>query len=377
MPEDTSVRELLRQLRAHDWEVRQEASRQLQSVSDPDALPLFLEAMDDDDLSVRVAAVNALSNYAPEQVDGALEKALFDDEWEVQWAAMRSLGQVHKESALRHLGDRLPDKRISGLQSLTKKKAIRWNKAIVASLDDESDDVRIASVRAIIELHLHDALEPLRRQLRHASPELKAWLAEALLHLGQPLHADDPNDPPPHLLPCDECEHLLPPSRLYRAATWTQDPRLLCQFHYEEWVEKMEPFESKFKRCKACQSHWPKYEFVDGLCPSCRRSRFDSLALVTDEDQFRCFRCHKTFPERSMSPASPDNEPLCSRCAYNVSNLAAKQPFLSNHAVHFLSEAFENGYFLCERSRHFYPLGEMAEGEDFRDQCVSKEYAKS
>ncbi len=375
MSDELDPRELLEQLRSHDTVLRQEASRHLQSISDPAALPLLADAIQDDDLSVRIAAVITLSNYELEQVQEHLEQALFDEEWEVQWAAMKGLGSIHKETALRHMGDRLPEKRVSGIQSLVKKKARHFEKAFQASLDDESDDVRKAAAWAIMKLRLYDSAEALQEQMSDASRELQAWLAEALLQLGVPIQERDEEGHPLHLQPCAECNHLLPPTQLYRLSRWNHDPILLCQFHFEEQSEKLEPFEGKFKKCKTCMTYWPKYEFVDGSCPSCREQRFMNLPQLPD-DQFRCFRCQKSFPERSQSPASSPEEPICTRCAHSIAQLSGKQPFLSNRAIHFLSTAFENGHFLCEKSRYFKPLDEMAVGEDFRDECISKEYVK-
>ncbi len=373
------VEALLEKLRDSDWSVRQDASKQLQSVNDASALPILNKATQDDDLSVRVAAVSCLSNFELELVQATLEKTLFDAEWEVQWASLRALGQLHKEPALRHMGDRLPEKRIAGIQNLVKKRARHFVLPLCASLDDECEDVQIAGVRAIMELHLKEAIEPLQAHIAKASPELRAWFAEALLLLGglRLSQGQGPDTTPLHLLPCHECQHLLPPSQLHKVRTWNKEAKLLCQFHFEDCVEQIEPFEGKLKRCKLCLTHWPKYEFTDGSCPSCRKQRYEHLAPLNHDDQFRCFRCHKTFPSRNVSPASQPNEPLCSRCAYNVARLTAKQPFLSERTIHFLSEAFENGFFLCEQSRHFYPLKEMAEGEDFRDRCVSKDYSKT
>ena len=372
------VEELLEKLRDTEYSVRHEAARKLQNISDAAVLPVFLRAIEDDDLSVRMAIVSALSNFEPEQVTELLHQTLFDTEWEVQWASLRALGQLYKESSLRSMGDRLPEKRIAGIQGLVKKQNKQFAIALFASLDDESIDVQIASVRAIIDLHLTEAIEPLQNHLDGAGPELKAWLAEALLRLGGPFPTTSSDEEhPAYLLPCTKCKHNLPPSQLHKVQTWNKEAQFFCQFHFEELIEKIEPFEGKLKRCKSCHTHWPKYEFVDGGCPSCRKQRFENLPPVDNENQFRCFRCQKTFPVRNTSPASQNNKPICSRCAYSMARLCPKQPFLSEQAIHFLSEAFDNGFFLCEQSRHFYPLEEMAEGEDFRDPCVSKEYSKA
>lgn len=376
MSEELNPQELLQQLRSEDTSLRQEASRSLQSISNVNALPLFAEAIHDDDLSVRMAVVSTLSNFELEHVEELLEQAMFDEEWEVQWAAMKAMGSLHKETGLRYMGDRLSEKRINGIQSLVKKRARHFEKAFIASLDDESDDVRKMAAWAIMELRLHNAIPYLEEQLKDASRELQSWFAEALLQLGTPVQERDEEGHPLHLQPCAECNHLLPPTQLYRLSRWNQEPILLCQFHFEERTEKLEPFEGKFKKCKVCMTHWPKYEFVDGSCPSCREQRYLNLPQLPD-DQFRCFRCQKSFPERSQSPASPPGQPTCTRCAHATAQLSGKQPFLSDHASHFLSTAFENGFFLCEKSRYFRPLDEMAVGEDFRDECLSKEYAKT
>lgn len=376
MLEELSLPQLLDMLRHEDWTLRQEATKLLQQIQNPNAWPTLLETWQDDDLSVRIGVVGALGNFEQPEVIAVLEQALFDEEWEVQWAAMRSLGQIYKEPLLRQMGDRLPEKRITGIQGLLKKPTPWLEKALCAALDDESDAVCKASIQALIKLNTTTAVPHLERHLLRATREQQAWLAEALFHLGSPTSLRDNLLQPLHFLPCKICQHQLLPSQLYRTQVWNEDPQYLCQFHFEEYNEKMEPFEGKLKSCKLCQTYWPKYEYVETYCPDCREQRYQAMPPVEEVDHFRCHRCHKLYAQRSRSPASTPHEPTCTRCAYLVATLTPKPPFFSDHAIHFLSEAFENGYFLCEQSRLFHPLDALVQGEDFRDHCLSKEPSK-
>lgn len=377
MSDELSVSTLLNNLRGGDWQLRQEAARQMQQLQNPIHLPELLEARDDDDLSVRTGVVGALGNYEHPDAIEALEQALFDDDWEVQWAAMRSLGQIYKEPLLRQMGDRLPEKRITGIQGLLKKPLPAFRTALCAALDDESDSVQLNSIQALIKLQATEAIPYLEQHLPRSPRKQQAWLAEALVVLGKPSSRKDDHGHPLHLLPCQICQHLLPPSELYQTQVWNEAPKQLCRFHFEEYAEKIEPFEGKLKLCKLCHTHWPKYEYTDSYCPECREQRYRAMPPVEDPEQFRCHRCHKIHTQRHLSPMSSSQEPICSRCAYTIATLTSKPPFYSEHAIHVLSEAFENGYFLCEQSHLFLPLAELAEGEDFRDPCLSREFAKS
>jgi hypothetical protein len=300
---------------------------------------------------------------------------MFDQDWEIQLATMRTLAQIWKEPVMRQIGDRLPEKRILGINTLANKKDPKYHRVFLATLDDESPEVRLASIRALSKVKATEAIETLRQMYTRESDELRVWIAEALDFLGVPLKSDTHPDRPAHLLPCGACQHLLPPSQLKRIAYWQCEPFLLCQFHFEEFLEKIDPFEGKFRNCKWCNTYWPKVELVEGSCPPCRSQRYDNLPELSESDLFRCFRCHKTFPLRNQSPTcTKKTEPICVRCAYQIATLSPNSPFFTKHAIHFLSENFENGLFLCEVSHKFCPLEQLAQGTDFRDYCISLEH---
>lgn len=368
MLEMPSVEELIQSLRDPEASVRKDASRRLRDLPKEDVPAPMLEAAFDDDFSVRLAVVEALSSYPDDNVIEILKKALFDEEWEVQWAAMRSLGSIWKEADLRKMGDKLPEKRIAGLEAIAKKPKDICLVPAIASLDDEQEEVCAAAIRTLAAFRDPAAIVPLRKLLDDVGQELQALIAETLSLLGDPEINEIGRD---YLMACDQCGHKLPPSFLFKISQWDQPSTHLCQFHYDEFCEANKPFIGKLKACKLCKEHWPKVELVEGACPNCRATRYESMTPSSD-DQFRCFHTHKLRPRRDLSPASPPNQPLSSKAAYQISQQSVKAPFLTDKAVQFLEHAYDQGLLLCEECRTFVPMEEIAKGQDFRDQCVCR-----
>lgn len=381
MQETIELKAFIEKLRTGKSDERLDAIRKIRAFKDPEGLDQLLRYREDEDLEVRQTVIEALQNFLHPKVEKALEEALFDEEWEIQWAAMKSLGTLWNENALNKLGDKLPEKRIAGLESLTKKAESRFLKPILAILDDELEEVQdlallsLGSFSACLgAAEMEEAIKYVKGMCRRASPERLAIINETLTQLGNSEQRRQAHSEKAHQLQCDVCKQVLPYSFLKKVGSWRKEKTYLCQFHFEEYVEKVAPFEGKLKICKMCKSHRPKVELVEGACPSCRTSRYEALSMG-NVNQFRCTHCHKQKPKREQAPVNPYGLPICSRCAYKVTQQSANPPFLTSNAVQFLKKAQESGYFLCEKRREFLPIENRGIGTSFRDKCYSKSAA--
>ena len=100
---------LIQALSNEDGSVRSEAVSALGQVGDESTIPHLLNALSDGDSSVRNAAVSALGNVGDESVISHLFNALSDEDSSVRNAAVSALGNVGDESVISHLLNALSD----------------------------------------------------------------------------------------------------------------------------------------------------------------------------------------------------------------------------------------------------------------------------
>ena len=106
---------------------------------------VFLEALNDSDTSVRILAINQLTNYKKVEAIGPISDLLKHDSHEgVRAAAASSLGQLGHQEANRHLLD---------------------------ALSDRSADVLRAAIRGLGWLKSKESIEPLKEKLRGDNEE--------------------------------------------------------------------------------------------------------------------------------------------------------------------------------------------------------------
>ncbi len=347
----------------------QDVLRQLRDFKEDESVfSLLITMLEDDDMDVRAVSIEALGSFKSFNPIPTLEKALEDEEWEVKWAALRALGTFWGIPNLKKMGDRLIDKRVAGIESI--QRSPQFFNAFIAALDDE-EEVQSAAIQALFELEDERAISHLERLSDEVSLERKAQIKEVLLSLqgmNYPFNDDDDR----YLLACDECGQALPYSSLMRVANRFENTKYLCQFHFEEYQEKVEAFQGKLKQCKVSKIYWPKVDLVEGTSPPVREKRYYALPPV-GEGEFRCFYHHKVRKMKDLSPVSKQGAPLCHKAAYTLAKQSANPPFLTKYAIQFLREAYDKGFLLCERTRIFHPFQEIEIGEDFRDKCYSYE----
>ena len=361
----TPLEQVLQQLESEEEDVRNKATRFLRDYRKPEHLELLLVASLHDVMDVRVAVAEALGGFPDdERAEGSLLQALEDEEWEVQWAATRALGNLWKEPVLKKVGHKQADKRVNGIESVAKNPDPRFLEPLLSRLDDE-EEIQTAAVRALAELGEGAAIPYLRELFDEGDSELKALIEEALLRLGD---RNPPRCEGDDALTCEVCSLPFPISFMKKVSGHKEDVRWFCYTHFLEFEKEREPFDGKYKMCKQCKTHWPRVELLESTCPDCRQSNYMSLSETSDE-QFRCHRCHKVYGFYDLSPVSKPYKPYCHRCAYKMANNSANQPYLTPHAVEIHEEAYERGFILCEQCRLFVSE-DLFEGEpDFRDRA--------
>lgn len=158
-----------------------------EDAAEPPPLPAFaitalIDAMDDDDESVRRAAVYAFSRYGqPEAVDRLAASIADDDEW-TRLFAVRGIGRsgVAKAggaltAALDDASDRVRSEAIAALA------ALEWvDRISVALASDPSFHVRAALARALEADDSAGSLETLRALEQDTSPTVRTAAIEAL-----------------------------------------------------------------------------------------------------------------------------------------------------------------------------------------------------
>ncbi len=368
---------------AEDWSSKLEKIEL--GLCSPEELFNFLR---EPHLAVKIAAIEALSRAEPDpRLVNELRKLLGDPEWEVKWAALRTLGALLGEPLLQKMGSPLGEERKKALLSAIKNRRRDLAFAIYSLLDDERDCVVKTALEAIAFLGLEEGVEKAIEFYSSFSPELKSqvylFFKEELLRRNLFIEGELPR--------CSVCEHPLSGDNLFRAGTWSGSYRYFCRFHFEEFCEAEKPFEGKFYRCKVCDGYWPKYQIVDQSCPICREQRFSELLSARRESQILCFLCQKTRREGELFPIkfralssrrelewgpSVEGQRICFHCAEKLATEKVDEPYFSERGIYFLSSLEGEGFFFCDECRGFYPLSERFSGSDFRDFSICKNCAE-
>lgn len=352
------------------WEVRKDAIRLLRDLKTPEAFSTLLGLLeDDDDMELRATAVEALAIFAKEESEPPVLATLKDPEWEVQWAAMRALSSLWQEPALRKMGDPSIDKRISGIESIGRKKDNRFIPVLIAALDDETDVQRVA-VLALSPFYDPDITDAMKRLADEVEDEILAMFQEYLEMRGEAL--PDGEDA---RLTCRDSGIRLPYSRLVHVGTSKEGRFWLSKPHFEEFQTRIDPFEGKLRTCKQCKIEWPRYECNEGYCPECREKRYMEMESP-EEGFFRCSYTHKVRAIRELSPVQEDDSPLSHRGAYQIATQSPNSPFISHRAMTFLRKAYKEGYLLCEKLHQFLPLDRFPPESYYLDPCVSTDLSK-
>jgi HEAT repeat protein len=102
-----AIPHLAQALQDEAWWVRKAACEALEAIGDPQAIPPLLQALQDEDWGVRAAACKALGKIGDPQAIPHLAQALQNEAWGVRAAACEALGKIGDPQAIPHLAQAL------------------------------------------------------------------------------------------------------------------------------------------------------------------------------------------------------------------------------------------------------------------------------
>jgi len=183
-------------------EIRQQIARALGEIGSAEAVGPLIQALRDEDESVRAAAANALGRIGDARAVEPLIQALRDSNWRVRAAAAKALGRIGDvravEPLVQALGDENESVRMAAVKAAVKigreaiqplTEALIWTAAVkirceavkplIEALRDEDGSVRAAAAEALVRIG-REAVEPLIQALRDEDKSVRAAAAEVL-----------------------------------------------------------------------------------------------------------------------------------------------------------------------------------------------------
>jgi CheY-like chemotaxis protein len=147
-----------------------------------------IQALDDTEGAVRLAAVEALKRLKKRRAVEPLIALLDDQELEVRLAAVQALGILGEKQAVGPLVDRLDDADIGWavILALGRLKSRQAIELLLAALDDENALVRIMAALSLGRVGAKRAVAPLKEMLADGDVWVHQAAALALNQLGHP-----------------------------------------------------------------------------------------------------------------------------------------------------------------------------------------------
>jgi len=143
-------------------EIRQQIARALGEIGSAEAVEPLIQALRDEDESVRAAAANALGRIGDARAVEPLIQALRDSNWRVRAAAAEELGRIRDVRAVKPLIQALRDSnwrvRAAAAEALGRIGDARAVEPLVQALGDEDKSVRAAAAGALVRIR-HEAVE--------------------------------------------------------------------------------------------------------------------------------------------------------------------------------------------------------------------------
>jgi HEAT repeat protein len=177
-----------RELHSTDVEVRRRGAQQLRDLPPRSASRLASAALDDADVEVRLAALDACSSLRVAGLGERLVPWLSDGERRLRLAAAEALSDSPSLRAVpslgRALGDTDPGVRSAAATALGKSAAPEAVLALLGHLDDTVPEVRRDVALALGDLGNPRAVVPLIGKIQDARPIVRQGVAEALAQLG-------------------------------------------------------------------------------------------------------------------------------------------------------------------------------------------------
>lgn len=194
-PSDDALAQLLNQLQAHDWGVRQKAARSLneyaqtlRGVADDSVIQRLVAALSDADWVVRFAISEALGWFADAASVPALIERVQDPKWKVKVAAVRSLAEIGDLTAVEPVIAALNDEHnlvreaaAEALGTLGDRRAVD---SLVAAMDDDERFVRLAAIDALGKIREPGTINALVSQLNQDDDAIRCFAVYALARIG-------------------------------------------------------------------------------------------------------------------------------------------------------------------------------------------------
>ena len=185
-----AVPALIAALKDNDVEVRRAAVQSLSNFDDPRAIPGFIDALHDSDPEVRGSAASALGSFEDRRAIPGLIGLLKDQNKDVREAALSSLGsfpgEIPVEALVQALGDPDPEVRAAALGLASRRSDDdkpadpQVVQAVTNLIADPNADVRSEAAEALSSLNLKEAPAGLLAAAKDKNPDVRQHVAEAL-----------------------------------------------------------------------------------------------------------------------------------------------------------------------------------------------------
>ncbi|MEP7050613.1 MAG: HEAT repeat domain-containing protein [Pseudomonadota bacterium] len=186
----SAVLRVERDLHSTDVEVRRRAAQSLRELPPSSGSRLASAALDDADVDVRLAALDACSSLRVAGLGDRLVPWLSDGERRLRLAAAEALSDNPSQRAVpslgRALGDADPGVRSAAAIALGKSGAPEAVLALLGHLDDGAPEVRRDVALGLGDLGDARAVVPLIGKIQDARPMVRQGVAEALAQLADP-----------------------------------------------------------------------------------------------------------------------------------------------------------------------------------------------
>lgn len=163
-------------VRDPDHEVRLFAVNMLHQTELPESLPVLMDALNDEDVNVRIAAVEALGRIGDSTAIAALQKLLSDEPW-VAMAAVAAIGEIGGDEAVEALSECLGNEQLEEIALEVLRRS--GTSSAIGMLADhfESSADPDTTLRAIINIAEREKIRPhaglFRKLLPHAAGMLQ------------------------------------------------------------------------------------------------------------------------------------------------------------------------------------------------------------
>ncbi len=174
-----------------DWknqpaDLRVECVDILGEIGDKRAVPVIIDVIDEDRMTMRYNAARALGRIGDKKAAPALIKSLGDEEWEVRFYATEALGKIDDKSAAKPLANLIlvdpSDKvRLAAIESLDKLEGTTEYRSVLEAFADSNQEIRSYAVELAASWDVKEAVPAIVDMLKNdRSNTVRASCAHAL-----------------------------------------------------------------------------------------------------------------------------------------------------------------------------------------------------